>query len=498
MSDKGTSRRGFLKGSVVAGAGALAAQGGVAAAQEAEAEAPVETYDFDVVVIGAGAAGMWAALEAQAAGAKVALLEKHDSVLLSGCALCGGAILASNTKVQKEAGIEDTPEAHLVDHIRVSRMTADPELVALYTQMSGEICDWFTDRGVEFKLSQFMLNHERPVPRAHWTQLDGANAGGKPFAENLIAAVEETDVEVFYVTVAKKLVTNDEGAVVGALAENANGESVLFNAKAVILCTGGFVANHAMLTQYGMAHFESLGYAPGNTGDGISMAAELGAILDDMDRAGTFPVVRGGILGMWPAGNTLIVNAMGKRYVGEHSDYMLTIPSVLGQPDQLGWLLFDSSIAAANGWKDEEIADALAKGLLAKADTISDLAKSLLVDPEAMVATVEQYNALCAAGEDTQFGKPAELLVPLSTAPFYAARIWPSRPMITYGGMVITVNAEVVGADRKPIPGLYAAGDDTCGLIGKNYPGSGTGIGSAMAFGRIAGKNAAALALGSA
>ncbi|MGI6209352.1 MAG: FAD-dependent oxidoreductase [Anaerolineae bacterium] len=496
MDRKGTSRRGFLKGSVIAGAGALAAQGSVAAAQEAAADAPVETYDFDVVIVGAGAAGMWAALEAQAAGAKVALLEKHDTVLLAGCALCGGCILASNTKVQKEEGIEDTWQAHLIDHMRISRMTANPELVALYAQMSGEICDWFYDRGVEFKLAQFVMNHELPVKRAHWTQIDGQNAGGKPFAENLIAAIEETDVEVFYLTPGKKLITNDEGAVVGILAENADGDTVQFNAKAVILCTGGFPANHAMLTQYHMAHFESLGYAPGASGDGINMGAELGAILDDMDRAGAFQLIAGGILGAWPPGNVLNVNIWGKRYAGEHSEYMITIPAIHEQPDRLGWMLFDSEIAAANGWTEEVLADALSKGLIAKADTIVDLAKFLFVDADAMAATVEAYNAMCEAGEDTQFGKPAELLMPLATAPFYAARLWPSRPMTTYGGMVINTDAQVIGSDRKPIVGLYAAGDDTCGLFGKNYPGSGTGIGSAMAMGRIAGRAAAAFAAG--
>jgi len=496
VADKGTSRRGFLKGSVIAGAGALAAQGGVAAAQDAAADAPVETFDFDVVIVGAGAAGMWAALEASAAGAKVALLEKHNTVLLSGCALCGGAILASNTKVQQEAGIEDTPEQHLIDHMRISRMTANPEIVAAYTKLSGEICDWFSDRGVEFRLAQFALNHELPTPRAHWTQIDGADAGGKPFAENLIAAVEETDVEVFYLTVGKKLLTDDEGAVVGILAENADGATVQFNAKAVILSTGGFPANHAMLTQYNMAHFESLGYAPGATGDGINMGADLGAILDDMDRAGCFQLIRGGILGAWPAGNTLMVNMNGKRYVGEHSEYMTTIPAIHEQPDRLGWLLFDSAIAEANGWTEEVLADALSKGLLAKADTVADLAKWIFVDVDAMTAAVEAYNAMCEAGEDTAFGKPAEMLLPLATGPFYAARLWPSRPMTTYGGMVINADTQVIGSDRKPIAGLYSAGDDACGLFGKNYPGSGTGIGGGMALGRVAGKNAAALALG--
>ncbi len=488
MNKQGTSRRGFLKGSALAGVGALAATGVTGAAAQSTSEAkPDETMDFDVVVVGAGAAGMWAALEAEAAGATVALLEKNDTVLLSGCALCGGAVVGSNTKVQKEAGVEDTAEAHFRDHMRISRFTCDPELSRAYCEESGAVVDWLTDHGVEMAVVPFVLNHETTVPRAHWT-----NSGGKPFAEALIAAVEDTTVEVFYRTPAQKLLLDEEGKAVGILAEDKDGKSIQFNAKAVILSGGGFPNNHEMLTEYGFAHSEGIPGAPGATGDGVNMGLSAGAVVKDMEWGMDYYWLKGSILGGMVPGEMVMVNTDGKRFVGEHSGYMLVLPRMHDQPDGVAWAIFDSAIAAAKEYKEEDLLAAEENGLLIAADSVEELGNIILVDPVAFAQTMLDYNSAADEGEDARFGKPAEMLMPIAEAPIYAARVWLPKPTLTYGGLIINEKAQVLDPKRKPIPGLYSAGDDTSGLLGRYYPGSGTAIGSAMVFGRIAGREAAA------
>lgn len=488
---RGTSRRGFLKGSVIAGAGALAAQGGMAAAQEAQADAPAEVHDFDVVVVGAGAAGLWAALEAHAGGAKVALLEKQNTSLLSGCALCGGAIVGSATKGQSEAGIEDDPEAHFRDHMRISRMTADPEISRAYCEGSGEVVDWFIDRGVEMQVVPWVLNHKTTVGRAHWTDNRGV-----PWVEALEAELKETTVEIFYETPGRELVFGEDGSIAGIMAVNADGQKIQFNAKAVVLCTGGFPNNPEMLTRYGFALSEGIPGCPGATGDGINMGLSAGALVKDMEWGMDYYWLKGNILGGMIPGEMVMVNADGKRFVGEHSGYMLVLPRVHDQPDGVVWAVFGSEVVAAKGYTEEQLQDAEAKGFLLKADTIEDLGHALLVDPIAFVDTIAAYNDGVEAGEDKQFGKPAEQLVPIAEPPFYAARVWTPKPTLTYGGLIINTEAEVLDAKRDAIPGLYAAGDDTAGALGRYYPGSGSAIGSAMVMGRIAGRNAATFAVG--
>lgn len=488
MADKGTSRRGFLKGSVIAGAGALAAQSGVAAAQEVDA--PVETYDFDVVVVGAGAAGLWAALDAANAGASVALLEKQNTLLLSGCALCGGAVVGSNTKDQKDAGIEDNADAHFRDHMRLSRMSADPDISRAYCEGSGAVVDWLIDQGVEMTVVPWPLNHKVSVGRAHWTDNRGV-----PWVEALEAALGETSVQIFYETPGNELIFAEDGSVAGIMATNVDGEKLQFNAKAVVLATGGFPNNPEMLTRYGFALSDGIPGCPGATGDGINMGLSAGASVTDMEWGMDYYWLKGGILGGMVPGEMVMVNTDGKRFVGEHSGYMLVLPRVHDQPDGVVWAVFDSSIVAAKGYTEEQLQEADAKGLLIQADTVEDLAHILLVDPLALVETIDVYNAGVEAGADAQFGKPAEMLLAIAEPPFYAARVWLPKPTLTYGGLIINANAEVLDARKKPIAGLYAAGDDTAGALGRYYPGSGSAIGSAMVMGRIAGQNAAALAL---
>jgi fumarate reductase flavoprotein subunit len=163
--------------------------------------------------------------------------------------------------------------------MRLSRFTADPELSWVYCNESGQVVDWLTDHGVPANVQPFVLNFETTVPRAHWT-----GSSGKPFAEALIKAVNEkgSQIKVYYQTPGKKLVV-DKGRVTGVIAEDKSGNSIQFKAKAVVLSTGGFPQNHTMLTQYHFAHSEGIPGAPGCTGDGINMAAELGAVLKDME-----------------------------------------------------------------------------------------------------------------------------------------------------------------------------------------------------------------------
>ncbi len=467
-------------------------------------EGPAWDYEADVVVVGFGAAGAAAAIEANAAGASVCVIEEAGRG--GGSTMrCGGLIyMGGGTGLQSELGVSDTPEDMKAYVTAAAGPSADPDLVAVYCDSSLDLYDWCVEQGMEFGgglddashiveategVSLHYSGNERadtyaaiatPAPRGH-TPTTAALGIFEPLEANV-----EAFATVLYNTKGDSLVTED-GTVVGVNAIDADGNPVAVKAnKGVVLSTGAFTYNDQMLSDYapeGLLCGSKTGVET-DMGDGIVMGMKVGAATRSMSRLNISEFMY--LYGDLAAG--VMLDQRGHRFLSEDW-YGAWIGRIVAQytPD------------ACYNFIDQPILDAVKETAygaylepVAQADTIEELAEAVGLPVDNVVATMERYASFCASGVDGDFGKDAAYLQPIETAPFYAMITTPVMgSQHTLGGLKINVNAEVVDLAGNPIPGLYAAGRNSCGIFGE-YPGSGSSVADALTFGRIAGQQAAA------
>lgn len=443
-----------------------------------------EEITTDVVVVGAGIAGLSAALEALNNGADVIILEKMPAIGGS-TVMSAGKVLAADSYVQRELGIEDSPEQFAEYLMNISKGQADPEFVNLVANLSSDTIDWMVENGVQFKNEV-----ETPVPdmqpkRGLMTH-DDTGAG---LTQPLMQKIEEKGGVVLLETPGKELLTDENGDVVGILAERADGSKLTVHAKAVILATGGFSYNPELLEKYAPSYNVGRAFSgPGNTGDGLLMAEKIGAeiIAGDCLIAQLFdlgPTQRNDASGLY-------VDESGNRFMNENLPRPRKAKasiSAIGQSDV--YFIHDASEYTDN------IPSGIESGLTFEADSIEELATLTGMDVDTLVNTVERYNELCKKGIDEDFGKDAESMKPIVEPKFYAIKLG-INCVGTTGGPRINLDAQVMHKDGHPINGLYAAGEVASGsLFAYEYPGSGTAIQSYATFGRIAGSNSAKYAL---
>jgi fumarate reductase flavoprotein subunit len=451
--------------------------------------------EADVVVVGAGLAGHFAAIEAARAGAECLLLEKQDDVGGS-TALSEGFFALCQTDEQRAAGVDDSPELLLEDLWAISGHHADQALLSAYVDEQRAMYSWLTAHGVTF--SQPMLSGGQSVPRSHRTD---------PAA--LLAVLGEQARQLGVATLrparALRLRRNTpRGTVVGCAALIRNREVEVTARRGVVLATGGFSLSSELLDVFAPRQHDALPIGgAGNVGDGLRMAWELGADLRDMGFIkGTF--------GTHPRGTTtrshalllafykgaVVVNTAGRRFIDESLSYKDIGDACLLQPDRLGVQVFDATTAERcnTGIPLFDLGEPRRRGLLIQSDSLDELAGASGVDQAGLEATVERYNAdVRAHGKDTAFGRAGLVngvgeLTEICTPPFYA---YPSTTTLlaTYCGLRITADAQVVNVWGELIPGLYAAGEVTGGFHGAAYM-TGSALGKAAAFGRIAGRSA--------
>jgi flavocytochrome c len=516
---KRITRRGFVKGAAaVAGVGALASC--APAATPAPADTPVpcptcpaaeecpecppctapgvpETWDrgTDVVIVGAGGSGLAAAIEASGAGAEVIVLEKAP-VIGGDTALNGGVMAGYETRLAKEKGIHVSLEQ--IKEFVASRLHMDgpvePEIESIILERCGETIDWLATMGVAFKDEVVPHPQYSPVlPLIHWT--DG---GGKAYGEPLLAAAQERGAEVLLETRATALVADNSGRVIGVTAES-NGDTIHIKArKATVLCSGGYGGSPKMVSLFvpGLAGVGSI-CAPSNTGDGLTMGADQGSLIVRMSfYPNVFPTVdvETGHLLMYDAMNQggILLNEVAERFCNEDLPTYTELPvamlkQIAQQEDRFVWMLMNDS-------PELQYTIEIFGPNLAKADTIEDLAGTAGLDPSKVKAAVDRYNQLCATGDDTDFGRMTEYLIPINTPPFYLAKV-DCRTVTTGGGLKTDTEARVlrftpVGNEdgvAEPIPGLYAAGS----TVERNNI-DGWTVSGVFTMGRIAGQNAAA------
>ena len=449
-----------------------------------EAEPAGETREADVIVVGAGAAGLAAAIEAAEAGAEVVLLEKLPAV--GGSTLVsGGIVYGAETPGQERLGVEDSAEDLAQYWIERAEGDVDEALIRFVAERAGETIAWLESMGVEFQ--DPVPAGTSPVPRGHTTK-EGRGAG---LIRPLEAKAKELGVEILTETTATKLLT-DDNAVVGVEAETKDGKTVQFRGKAVVLATGGYDRDEDLRVEYAPVAEGHISYTSrGNTGDGLRMAREVGAEIISKNGVIGFRGVAENIPYTDPVGGLifvpgLYVDSAGQRFVNEAIDYPIFYDAMIANGDENFYLIFDANSVpeALQEGVDDEVAFA--------GETLAELAEAAGIDPDGLEETVDKYNQMAEAGEDTEFGKPAELLTPVKEGPFYALRVKPAI-LGTFGGPKINVKTEVIGTDGQPIPGLYAAGEVANGQFFKTtYPASGTSIQMCFTLGRVAGREAAA------
>ena len=445
-----------------------------------------EAREADVVVIGGGGAGLAAAVSAAENGAEVILLEKMT--MLGGNTIrSGGYYNAVDPERQEPLGIEDSIDHHYQQTIEGGDNEGDPALVRILVENALDALHWLEDYGMEF------TDKVVAIQGAMWERSHvPAESGGYGYIQTLEKAARDLGVEILLETKAEKLLTDEEGRVVGVKATGADGEELEFRARnGVVLASGGFGANVEMRVKYDPRLTESFPTTnhPGATGDGILMAQELEAGVTGMEHIQLLPLAdpKSGSSQhkvVTEIQSTIMVNREGKRFVNEDNRRDVLSAALWNRPMASVCNQRARSSRIQQLWRKGRRPGRT--GLCLKADTWRAGGNSRH-RPEALVQTVKEFNEAVAKQSDS-FGRKVWGNT-IEVGPFYAT---PRCPSIhhTMGGLTINTETQVLKTDGTVIPGLYAAGEVTGGIHGTNRLG-GNALADIIVFGRIAGRNAA-------
>lgn len=451
-----------------------------------------ETFEYDIVVVGGGIAGITAAASAVKNGAKVALIEKQPFL--------GGTSIMSEGYMFG-AGMEDDTVEGLyqlflsrAQEAYSNKYPNDAKIRTLAENVQAAQ-DLIRETGVNFirlKAYQYIADPgEGKTP--------GKDRSGYVYFDKMTKYLEDNGVDIYVNTPATELL-KDGDSIVGVVSDSKYGKKT-FNAKAVILCSGDFGRNQELLDQYIPQSRSCYTItAVGNTGDGMIMAINAGAAVYDDQFVQGGPLIfnpndiyRGSYSNPEFPTNALLVSLDGDRRVGEHEGTRpIHYAYTNGDKPDGAWVIMDAEIAKQIP-NLEELLNATTKNSAIqayKADDLFDLALLTDMNPAVFLNTVKRYNQLCELGKDTDFGKPAEYLDSIDEGPFYAIRGYAiSRG--TLGGIVTSTKGEVLREDGTPIPGLYAAGTISArDFFSRTYHG-GSAMGLSSTMGYVAGKAAA-------
>lgn len=453
--------------------------------------------DLDVLVIGAGACGLAAAIAAHDAGATVAIVEKMERPG-GNSALSTGSVPAAGSRFQRAAGIDDDPDRMVRDLMAIAGDTDDPALVRRLADVSAETVEWLVDTvGARLQLVTAYRHIGHSVPRLHAP----VSRRGQDLVDDLLAAAAARSLPLALGNAVTRLLV-EGGGVRGAVVDSGMGEEEV-PARKVILAVNGFAANADLVRRFcpeiaGATYFG----ARGSTGEAILWGERLGAALANMGAYQGYAAVaypQGSLLS-WTTieKGGLLVGADGRRFGDEGLGYSGYARIVLGQGPE-AFALFDQRIFDIAA-QEEEFVELWRFGGMKRADTPEDAASAMNVDPQALARTVRDYNAAATRGAAADaFGRRDFGLAPL-TAPFYIARVVPGL-FHTQGGLRVDAEARVLRPDGKPVPNLFAGGGAAAGISGRSGAlgyASGNGLLSAIALGRLAGLAAARESAGAA
>ena len=493
-----------------------------------ETKAEDSTVDADVVIVGAGGAGMTAAITAAAEGKSVVIVESQpmvggNSVRATGGMNAGKTVYQDENEFGESAGVEKTLKTAAEKYADNETITAlaktvseqwaayqanptgyfdsvelmeldtmiggkginDPELVETLCANSADAIDWLDEHGITLhNVSSFggasVKRIHRPV-----------NAEGKTVSVGsyMIPLLEENckkaGVQILLNTTANEILTDANGAVAGIKATGSTGETVTVNAKAVVLTTGGFGANLDMVVKYKP---ELKGFmttnAAGIQGQGIEMAEAIGAATVDMDQIQIHPTVEANTAALITEGlrgdGAILINEEGQRFIDEVGTRDVVSAAEIAQTGSYSWLVVDQAMVDASS----VIQGYIKKGYTVTGATYEELGEAMGVDAAAFAETMEKWNGYVEAKNDPDFGRTS-FANPLNTAPYYAVKVT-AGVHHTMGGLKINANTEVLNEKGEVIPGLFAAGEVTGGVHGANRLG-GNAVADFTVFGRIAG-----------
>lgn len=460
------------------------------------------TTTVDVLVIGGGGTGLSAAMSAIDNGAESVMVVEKLGRLGGSTSVSGAVVAAEDTYYTREAGIETDYDAWLAEwkassDSDIGVLGKDPgyptyDRVSQYFKEVGETVDWLQDEGVATWVEYpYFPGMKYQVPDYLITDGAADPEGGHYLIEHMDSWLEEHNADIRLNTSGTKLLTNENGDVIGATVEDKSGSYDVYTNKGVVLATGGFAASKEMMEEYlpQFADWIDLTTAgAGDTGDGMRMAQEVGGVmytdpyvitLGSTSRNATLnPFCMS--VNLW---YRMVVNSEGKRFFDEGGmPYQATV-ALSQTSDGVAWAISDSS------YTQVDLLEAAVDGKeVVKADTIEDLAVAMGVDAKTLEESIEKYNNAAESGVDSEFGKNADYISSISKAPYYAVRIY-----VCTGGTIagVKTNSEyqVIKEDGTAIKGLYAGGETSNREMYAYAYSSGSGVGYALASGHSIGEN---------
>jgi len=559
MEMKGLSRRDFLKGTLAGtlGISTIGVLGGCSPSEtdSSKTDTPNNTQEFnkaswrtppepitefvknittDVLVVGAGNAGLFAACAAAEKGAKVLVIERNAMVGIG-----REWIGAIGTRLQKEAGININKFEVIHELASYASNRVDQELLKLWADYSGQTVDWLENVVKEYG-AYMILETDTGGPSAFKTFPIQHNIQNdeKTIKSTLILEKKAKDlgVEILFETPMVQLIRENEnkGKVSGAIAKTKEGYIKISASKGIILCTGGYSNNMEMLQDLNPLAVESCVATDthaGSMGDGIKAALWVGAAKDEVPTAMIFDrgAIKVGADGKdWSQGAWLHmgsqpflkVNMKGERFVNESAPYDFIIHAASLEPNKRYCMIWDANWKehtrqfhtigcsrlqySKSGSKliifDENVTEGfhnnelIPGGYIMESDTLEGLAEKLNLPVDTFVKTVERYNELCKKGVDEDFGKESYRMIAIEKPPFRGA-VLGGQILCTLDGLRINTKLQVLDTNLEPIEGLYAAGNDSGGFFANNYPEMMVGVacGRTITFGRLAGQIVASL-----
>ena len=467
-----------------------------------------KVWDCEAVVVGAGLGGLSAACRLKELGVDVLMIEKSGS--FSGR---GGHFGVPKSSLMEKCGIHNDLAEIARQWIVISGNNVDEKLIWLYLNRSCEAMDWFLPKAVESGIEPCLVNCY--YPSAPYKEFWGPHffkARGHYVSKALYESCEKVGVRTAFNTSARQLIQDESGRIVGLYAEDEDGWIRINAPKGVVLATGDIGGDPEMLRAYApdALRTQASQYVPVgcNTGDGHKMGLWVGAAMAEE----VFPIMMHPQHYSWISLFYLYVNQDGERFMNEDTYVQGKATAFMRQPGGVAYSILagdwaehvKDSLQYGGGifwgnpgllygqeWNIESskklVQSALDSGVAFQADTLTELAEKCGMPPEAFAATVARYNENCHLGVDRDFGKRKELLYPLEQGPFIALKQGTALLSVV-GGLAINTHMEVLDAQRRPIPGLYAVGDTTGGMYGHEYVTTilGNSHGRALTWGYLA------------
>lgn len=455
-----------------------------------------ENFDLHIpiLIIGAGACGLTAALAAVDAGAEVLVVER-DPQPFGSTGMSYGAICAAGSQAQQAVGIEDNPADLLEDILTITDGQTDPALAKLLADHAAGTVDWLGDsHGLNLTVETAWQGFGHRVPRLHAPP----DRSGLTLMNQLQSACDNAGIDILCNAQVTRLFADAANRVCGAEIQRPDGAIETVSCNAVVLATCGFGANRSMVSE----HIPELSNAryyghEGNEGDGIQWGMSLGGAVADM---GSFQAL--GSLAEPQAlviphtlmiGGGIQVNANGERFEDELEDISGQALTILKQPDGICWIVYDQRLHQQAMGKFREYQQASEYHVPKIADDVDTLAQAMQVSPEALARTMHDHQDLCASEATDNFGRTFKAEHALAS-PLYAIRVTGAL-FHTQGGLRINQEARVINDNGQPLPNLFAGGGAARSVSG---PGGSAympamGLCTAVTLGRLAGSHAATL-----